>query len=85
MSAEVVRLRTRKERSADSLLAAAEGLREAMAGLESMASLAVQDAVSRGITEQHSEALRSAAALVMQAGDLVAVTVMMALDAGVVG
>lgn len=80
MDAEVVRLRTRKERSADGLLQAAERLKSAMGDLEVVAGLTVREAVDLGIPSEHIEALLSAADLVVRTSDVLATTLMVGVD-----
>lgn len=71
---DVTRLRTRKERAADSLLEASERLKTSMDELQGTASLAIRQAVEKGMPESDVAAVRSAADLVLKATDVLAAT-----------
>lgn len=72
MTAEVHFLRTRRERAADAALVSVEGLREAVDGLRDMAAAATRVAARDGTMDEASAAFGRAAALVIEAGDALA-------------
>lgn len=65
----VIALRTRKERGADDLLAAAEGMKASIEGLEDMARVAIRKVIERGMRPEDVARVRTAVALVIEAGD----------------
>lgn len=76
---KIVAFRSRRERSADDTLGAAEDLRDAIEGLRLLAADAVSRAVESGLPPESVAALRSAADLVVKAGDVLATTLVAAV------